>query len=339
MPLIQLMQYNLMKVLKMTKNNPWPKIKRTGEGFDSERVDPKNPFGFFWAISKDGQYQFFIEHDILGDWPSKKITLSGVDIKHFQTSSGYRVSLSLNETSDWDIFYILCKDILQSSSIAQSQKGMLSIINNRLLRWQKLFRKFGKKLLSDVEQQGLVGELYFLKNYLLNTFTDTEALYFWKGPSGEQQDFGLGNMAVEVKSKQGTSSPYIQISSIDQLECQLESCFLYVVTLSSSPNNISEAFSLNSIIKEIKSGFDNPGDIDTFEDLLSDAGYMDFPEYSEKYYLMSKEAVFEVKNGFPRLLSKNIPTGISSIQYKIEIKECKPFEVTLEDLRKRIINE
>ena len=323
----------------MMKNNPWASIKRVGKGFDSERVDPKSKFDFFWAISKDGQYQFFIEHDNFEDWPTKKIILSGININQLQTSKGYRIALSLNEINDWDIFNILCEDLIQSSSACEGQKGMLTIVSNRLLRWQKLFRKFGKKLLTDAEQQGLVGELYFLKNYLLNNFTDTESLYFWKGPSGEQQDFGFGNIAVEVKSKQGTSSPYIQISSIDQLDCQLETCFLYVITLSSSSHNINESFSLNSIIELIKRGFENPSDIDTFEDLLSDAGYMDLPEYSEKYYLMSKESVFEVLNDFPRLLSKNIPTGVSSIQYKIEIKECKPFEISLEDLKKRIINE
>ena len=44
------------------KNNPWTLIKRAGKGFDSERVNPTSKFNFFWAISKDGQYQFFIEH-------------------------------------------------------------------------------------------------------------------------------------------------------------------------------------------------------------------------------------------------------------------------------------
>ena len=323
----------------MMKNNPWVSIKRAGKGFDSERVDPKSKFDFFWAINQDGQYQFFIEHDCLEDWPTKKITLSGINIQQFRTSTRFRIALSLNEITDWDIFYILCEDLLQSSDSSQNQKSMLNIVYNRLLRWQKLFRKFGKKLLSDAEQQGLIGELYFLKNHLLNTFSDTEALSFWRGPFGEQQDFGLGNIAIEVKSKQGTSAPYIQISSMDQLDCQLESCFLYVVTLNSAPKSISEAFSLNKIIEDIKSSLNDSNDIDVFENLLAEAGYMDLPEYSEKNYLISNESVFEVKDGFPRLQAKDIPTGVISVQYKIEIKECKPFSVTLEEFSKRVINE
>lgn len=323
----------------MMKNNPWASIKRIGKGFDSERVNPNSKFDFFWAVGKDGQYQFFIEHKHLEDWSTKKIILAGIDIQQFQTSTGFRLALSLREINDWDIFYILCEDLLQASDNAQEEKGMLNIVYNRLLRWQKLFRKLGKKLLSDIEQQGLIGELYFLKNYLLGSFSDTEALSFWRGPFGEQQDFGLGKVAIEVKSKQGTSAPYIQISSIDQLDSQLEYCFLYVITLNSAPHTIHEAFSLNKIIEDIKSSMNDASDIDTFENLLSEVGYMDLPEYSEKNYLVSNESVFEIKDGFPRLLAQDIPTGITSIQYKIEIKECKPFTITMEDFRNRIENE
>ncbi|MBE0427863.1 MAG: PD-(D/E)XK motif protein [Nitrospirae bacterium] len=321
------------------KNNPWASIKRAGKGFDSERINPKNKFDFFWAVSKDGKYQFFIEHANLEDWPTRKITLAGIDIQQFQTSTGFRIALSLSELNDWDIFYILCNDLLQASDSSEEEKGMLSIVYNRLLRWQKLFRKLGKKLLSDAEQQGLIGELYFLKNHLLTEFSDTEVLSFWRGPYGEQQDFGLGNNAIEVKSKQGTSAPYIQISTIDQLDSQLANCFLYVVTLNSAPHNIAEAFSLNKIIEDIKDILIDPNDVDVFENLLSEVGYMDLPEYSEKNYLISNESVFEVEDGFPRLLAKDIPIGIDSVQYKIEIKECKPFAISIDDFKKRITGE
>lgn len=322
----------------MTKNNPWALIKRARKGFDSNRVDPKSKFDFFWAISKDGQYQFFIQHKNLEDWPTKKITLSGIDIQQFQTSTGFRLALSLCEINDWDIFYILCDDLLQASDNSQEEKGMLNIVYNRLLRWQKLFRKRGKKLLTEQEQQGLIGELYFLKYHLLTEFSDTEALSFWRGPFREDQDFGIGSSAIEVKSKQGTSAPYIQISSISQLDPQLEYCFLYVVTLNSAPHSVNDAFSLNKIIEEIKHSLSDTNDIDAFEHLLSEVGYMDLPEYSDKSYLISKESVFEVKEDFPRLKAKDMPIGVDSVNYRIEIKECNSFSITLDEFRQRIIS-
>lgn len=321
------------------KNNPWANLKQLNNGLDSIRVDPKSKFDFFWTISRDGQYQFFIDHSNLEDWSAKKITLSGIDIQQFRTSKKFRIALSLNEASDWDIFYILCDDLVHASENIQEEKAMLNIVYNRLLRWQKLFRKFGRKILSDAEQQGLIGELYFLKYYLLNTFSEIEALSFWKGPHGEQQDFGLGSMTVEIKSKQGTSAPHIQISSIDQLESQLKDGFLFVVTLNTASHTANNAFCLNEIISEIKYSLLNPNDIDTFENLLTEAGYMELSEYSEKYYLVSKESVYTITEGFPRLIAQDLPAGIISVQYKIDIKECRPFEISLDHFRSRIMNE
>lgn len=323
----------------MMKNNPWNSIRKLGKGIDSERIDPLNKFDFFWALGKNGEYTFIIEHDNIDDWSTKKISLFGIDIQQFQTSKGYRLALVLNEINDWDIFYILCKDLLQATSETENQKTMLSIIYNRLQRWQKLFRKFGKKLLSEQEQQGLIGELYFLQNHLLNVFSASESLSFWKGPFGEQQDFGIGDTTVEIKSKQGTSAPYIQISSIDQLDCNVKNCFLYVITLNTAPHNITEAFSLNSIIDSIKLLLSDSNDLDIFENLLSEVGYIDLPEYSEKQYLISKESIYEITDGFPRLKTEVVPHGITSIQYKIELKECKPFEVQLTDFKKRMIHD
>lgn len=323
----------------MMKNNPWAAIPHNKQGIDSVRVNPDNPFDFFWALGKNGEYLFIIEHDHIEDWPTKKIALSGIDIQQFQTSKGYRLSLMLNEPSDWDIFYILCHDLLQATDEATTQKTMLSIIHNRLQRWQKLFRKFGKKLLTEQEQQGLIGELYFFKNHLLKVFSANEALSFWKGPFGEQQDFGIGNIAVEVKSKQGTSAPYIQISSIDQLSCNTENCFLYVVTFNAAPKSVENTISLNTIIHEIKQLLPNANEVDIFENLLAEAGYMDLPEYDERHYLISKEAMFEIREGFPRLLGDSVPNGVVSIQYKIELKECKPFEITLDDFNTRLKDE
>lgn len=321
------------------KNNPWATLKQLSNGLDSARVDPKSKFDFFWAITKEGTYQFLIEHTHLEDWPAKKTTLSGINIQQFRTSKKFRIVLSLNEASDWDIFYILCDDLVHATENSQEEKAMLNIVYNRLLRWQKLFRKFGRKILSDAEQQGLIGELYFLKHYLLNTFSETEALSFWKGPHGEQQDFGLGSMSVEIKSKQGTSAPHIQINSIDQLESQLQDSFLFVVTLNTASHTSADAFCLNGIISEIKHSLSDPSDIDTFENLLAEAGYMELPEYSEKYYLISKEFVYTITDGFPRLRIQDLPSGIISVQYKIDIKECRPFEISLDNFRTRIMNE
>lgn len=114
----------------MMKSNPWSAIPHNKQGIDSVRVNPDNPFDFFWALGKNGEYLFIIEHDHIEDWPTKKIALSGIEIQQFQTSKGYRLSLKLNESSDWDIFYILCNDlphkVLSRKTVLHLQKIALT---------------------------------------------------------------------------------------------------------------------------------------------------------------------------------------------------------------------
>lgn len=282
---------------------------------------------------------FAVEHRHLEDWSAKKLNLSGIEIEQYQIADGYRLVLKLHDNSDWDLFLNLCSDLLLATSECETEKAMLAIVHNRLQRWQKLFRKMGKKLLSAEEQQGLVGELYFIKNRLLSKYLETEVFSFWRGPYGEQQDFGIGNTAVEVKTKRGTAVPYVQISSADQLDCRNAQCFLYVVTLNASPGAMAKAFSLNDIVSEIKKEIESAEALDLFESLLAEAGYIEMPEYSETYYLVSQESVYEVKGAFPRLTAESLASGVHSVQYRIEMQACKPYEIALNDFDGRMLNE
>lgn len=319
----------------MTKNNPWLSLNAS---VNSKRCSAEHKFNFFWGINKNSEYLFAIEHRNLEDWSAKKLNLSGIEIEQYEIANGYRLVLKLHDNSDWDIFLNLCRDLLSATSECETEKAMLSIVHNRLHRWQKLFRKTGKKLLSAEEQQGLAGELYFIKNRLLGKYPETEVFSFWRGPYGEQQDFGIGNTAVEVKTKRGTAVPYVQISSADQLECRNAQCYLYVVTLNASPGVTAKAFSLNDIVSEIKKEIEGTDTLDLFENLLAEAGYIEIPEYSETSYLVSQESVYEVREAFPRLTPDNLSNGIHSVQYRIELQACKPYEIALNDFDRRIQN-
>lgn len=325
-----------MKVMKMMKNNPWISLNAS---MNSKRCTAEHKYNFFWAIGKNNEYIFAIEHSNLEDWPNKKLNLSGIEIEQYQIPNGYRLILKLHDNSDWDLFINLCNDLLQATNESENEKTMLSIVYNRLQRWQKLFRKAGKRLLSSEEQQGLVGELYFLKTHLFKKYPEQEVLSFWRGPYGEQQDFGIGDIAVEVKTKRGTTIPYVQISSADQLDCRNTYCYLYVVTLNSSPKTVEGAFSLNDLVSDIKKIIESTETIEFFESLLLEIGYIEMPEYSENYYLISQTSAYQIKDAFPKISAENLSNGINSVQYRIELHACRDYEITIETFNERISNE
>lgn len=319
----------------MTKNNPW---KTLNSKINSKRCDPESSFNFYWGLNNNKEYLFLIEHENCEDWPIKKLSFSEINIEHYQLKSGYRVLLTLKDLNDWDIFYTLCNDLLFLSKDVDNEKVLLTMIHNRLQRWQKIFRKTGKKLLTEQEQQGLIGELYFLNEYLFNNYSIPVALSFWRGPVGEKQDFGIGNNSIEIKTKLGTSSSSIQISSIEQLDFQTQFGFLYVMTLNYSNNN-DDTFTLNSIIENIKEKIEDYESIELFESLLLKIGYIELPEYGEKYYEINKDNFYEVKNDFPKLTFSNIPNGINSVQYTIDLKSCNSYILGKDTFVKRILND
>jgi hypothetical protein len=61
---------------------------------------------------------------------------------------------------------------------------------------------------------------------------------------------------------------------------------------------------------------------------LLEAGYLDEQAhlYSRGYVLRSFHA-FEVKEGFPRLLEEDLPTGVGEVSYSIDLAMAKPYEV------------
>ncbi|MGJ0455238.1 PD-(D/E)XK motif protein [Aliarcobacter cryaerophilus] len=233
------------------------------------------------------------------------------------------------------MFYTLCNDILTLSKDIDNEKVLLTVMYNRLQRWQKMFRKVRNKLLTEQEQQGLIGELYFLKEFLLKNYQHTIALSFWRGPLGDKQDFGIGSNSVEIKTKLGTSSSSIKISSIEQLDFQTQSAFLFVLTLSNSNEN---SISLNSIINEIKTIINDLESLELFESLLLEMNYIELPEYSEKTYIINKESFYEITDEFPRLTLNNTPSAISNVKYTIDLKFCNTFILSTNEFMQRVLN-
>lgn len=152
---------------------------------------------------------------------------------------------------------------------------------------------------------------------------------------GDKQDFGIGNNSIEVKTKLGTSSSNIQISSIEQLDFKTQSAFLFVLTLTNSNEN---SISLNSIINEIKEMINDFESLELFESLLLEMNYIELPEYGEKTYIINKEAFYEITDEFPKLTLNNTPTAITNVKYTIDLKFCNTFILSTKEFIQRLLN-
>ncbi len=317
-------------------SNPWEKIKTPLSSYNVRRADHTHSFDFFWGKDISGDYLFLFECDASIGFPGKVRVLKGIDIS-LPASDGdrkTRLILRLNNRDDWDIFYSLCLDLIQATSSCSNEESVVAVIVRRLERWHIFLKKYHTKIMSEFEQKGLIGELLFLKDYLLPKFSVSEALSFWQGPLDAPQDFCICDTAVEVKCQLGTSKPLIRISSVEQLNAQLSRLYLFVVTVGKGAKNTDNVINLPIIIGEIREDIQKsqPSSGDLFEDLLLQAGYMDLQEYSEFHFVLSSFRFYEVTDDFPKFYPNDIPEGIVNISLDIMLDKCSQFIVDPEKI-------
>jgi len=308
--------------------NPWKKIAPPCEGFETRLVGPAHPLNLYWGRDSSKRYLFiykFTSEKI----PKKKSLprLAGIDIGLARESSGSsNLVLRLMDSTHWEIFHTLCQDIILATEDCPGPNEATPTIIQRLGRWQDLLRRGQLGILSGEQIRGLLSELLFLSDVVSPNLSWETAILSWHGPEGAPQDFAVEQSAIEVKCQSGSSTPTVRISSAEQLEPQLPKGYLVVFTMTEMPKG---DHSLNSVIRKIRAELLQNSDPDTrkrFEELIYAAGYVKRDEYDDFRYNCISLTCFELREGFPRILSSSLASGVAKVTYNISLAECSPFE-------------
>lgn len=310
-------------------NNPWSSIEIPRANLNVLRVSATHPLPLYWGKDSLGAYNFLA--DIPSDAaPNKKDLpeLIGIRTAVFSSGGSAKLVFTLNDTQDWGIFLALCTDLIHASEKAESPASAVKIILRRLVRWREFLKRPRNEAMTEAKLKGLIGELLFLENPLATKFGWDYAVSFWKGPEGAPQDFAVHNTAVEVKCQAGSSRPFIEITSVEQLNAQLPRFFLAVQTLASADKNDVSGFTLNSLVSRLRAGMADASNAsqEVFETLLFQAGYLPLPDYDEKSFQLVCTHSFEVRESFPRLKADDIPDGVEKISYQLSLDAIAPFE-------------
>ncbi len=306
-------------------NNPWSKIsKPVPNKIHRKRVDHQHPLDIFWGRDQQGRYLLVCllnkEVDLSDDLP--KVT--GVEVISPNKNT---LILALKDTDNWELFFSLCEDVINSTKIINDSTNYLIVILRRLSSWQKFLMRERSTIFTEEKIKGLIGELFLIKNHLTPKFGVGDSIKFWMGPEGAPQDFIVNNTVIEVKSKLGDTAGKIKINSIEQLCPQVPTMYLYVVTLGKAESGSNECIDLQMLIEEVRNSiFDNaPAQLERFNDLLLQINYINNDDYKNYKYLLIDESIYTVKNGFPRICQDSVATGIDRISYSVLLSECKEY--------------
>lgn len=308
----------------MPRDNPWLGLGAASPSrVRAKRVSEALRHDFFWACNSEGKYTFLLSLSAdAGDWgPAPE--LRGITIGYYRGERQFQ--LVLNDSADWEMFYVLCQDLIQATDQTGSPRTLMDALMVRLMRWQRLLSRGPRRILDDHVIRGLIGELLFLRNDLLPRF-HARAVEYWQGPDRLPQDFVVGGHLFEIKTHLVGDSPKIVIASPSQLWSAGAPLFLFVIPLAHCNRNTSGAVTLPNLVEELTRQLTGTPQLETFEARLADFGYVPFPEYSDANYAPGPGSSYEVRDGFPRVIPGAIPDGVEEVRYAIRLDACEAFK-------------
>lgn len=219
-----------------------------------------------------------------------------------------------------DIFKILKDNSLHPDRAA----------HRTLNRWRELLAREHKITLTASELIGLYGELWFLRELVK---LNSNSLSLWRGPFGERFDFYSGKTAVEVKTTRQRKGKNLIIHGHDQLE-EPPNGDLYLCRI-----QVEIAPNADETIHDIIADLQN---LESDQYLLQRAlAQLGFPAGSKEEYLdyafnVLEVDVYLVNDKFPRITktsfkNDNLPSGIVSLEYSIDLTSQPPFPISEEE--------
>lgn len=286
-----------------------------------------------YAMDKDTEKRllyFSVDEKAVDNMPQcKGLSIGIVHLYEYSPVDTY-CQITQNSGSESYIYEIIVEDIRKNAEELTDEKMMAARVSKLLLKWKSFFARDKTLLLSAERQQGLYGELLFLKQLI--ELQGSAAVSYWTGCDYETHDFYIKGNAVEIKTT-STKAPYkMHISSEYQLD-DAEISGNLLVNFFAIRKSPADGETLPEIVASIRSMLqDNPMMRKKFNTNLEAYGYFDGLE--DKYimgYHIREEHTYCVKQGFPRIIKESLADGISGCTYDLLTSNCTSFEITKEE--------
>jgi len=302
----------------------WSGINRPQIGHYSFRLIKAMPFGN-WSWFKDSENKVGISLEI------QSATLEGTfkPSKYFDISvlsvggMGNVLTVVCQDKEFYEIFEVLCKDLVNSSMEAKTLSETVSLLKSRLILWTELLR--GMKGVTRQEIYGLAAELSFLKIWLLNQ--ENKNLDIWVGPNGKSQDFISisGSNAVEIKASSNDLSS-VKISSLEQLDFE-GNLILAVFPISAAGDDATDPINLGMLVSSIESMLPE-NQVESFRRKLAMIGISPNDDINLIHFVIGEPHFFDIRSGFPRIIKTIISSEIFNCSYDISLVSLTEFATT-----------
>lgn len=286
-----------------------------------QRVDDTHILDIYLGMDSMSRYTLFLVSE---SEPPQLYSSQIISVQvGIRKDKQWGISFSLLNNHFEDIFLHFCSDIIESSRVLTKKENGAEFVCTRYINWQNMLTKYKGGLLPPAAIKGLIGELYFLKEYLIPLYGQEKALYSWIGPDKADQDFVCDETWYEVKSTiSGEES--IKISSIEQLDASVDGELVIVYLDRTSYTDILK-ITLNNIYKEVYNSLSTELLKQKLGDIVLNLGYYQRSEYDEYMFKFSKIDIYTVAVEFPCIRRTMLPCAVVNAKYDLSISHINNF--------------
>ena len=304
----------------------WLNITHSGKGeFEYQLLSNGSKPQLNIGFNSKNQRCLLLELPISFEKPFKQYEKENLSLKYFKNERC--LCIMLNDIYFKDLFDDLILSIFSKIYQVLDPNDYSELFTKHFFKWSAFFEKKKFDGLSREQVKGMIGELFFLKNQLLELSINVDDIIStWRGPYDEGHDFVSDFVDYEIKTIENTKNN-VRISSEFQLESEKGKELLLVVI--SVVFDIENGLSLKSLINDIKSIIlDKLGDNSIFINAISQKGLVfdDLEQYEIYKYTPVFETLYDcTKINFPKLISSNTPEEINEINYNIRLNLIDEF--------------
>jgi len=245
-------------------------------------------------------------------------------LRELRNGSKWYLELTTQGTHDLADFYtFIC---LVSDRIQIDGAKPLTAIHDTLSAWSNLLQE--RNRLSHKEEQGLIGELWFL-SHLARGIGWKSAIEQWRGPEAEEHDFGLPRIDIEVKTTVRERRHHMIGSLTQMIPSPNRPLFVVSIQLTAASKSETGAMWLPSMIDTARANARaaGPETASCLDSLLEDLNWRDEGRdlFSKRFRLRSEPTLIPVDATFPALVPDllsilgDLGNRILDVHYRIDV--------------------
>lgn len=290
-----------------------------------KKIPISSSLGVYFGTSDDG----FLRLSFLSKETAPRLeSTRALRVMQGEESNGiYWTCFDLLQIDAKTVFFTFCDNMVESVAEILDENRALMALKKRYIAWKSMFKGMAKPTISHEAIQGLYGELFFLRHYMIERYGVTVSINGWSGPDSKSKDFSIDRDWYEIKTV-GANAISVHISSLSQLSSEDDGCLVVIKVESMSAEYKGEDCSIGALMSEILTLIKDETLENVFLNKLSAYGVELLDTHMTEKFNVKSVVRYKVDDRFPRITESDVRfREICDVSYSLIIGALSDYSV------------